>query len=116
MTQAAHNTRPRHDRHSQLSALAMDLSYYLDRLYTTGTTNYATSRITISHLAIYCDAAAQTDPLTSPSFITHSTKTSLRPLSLCLWGIRWPKNQPCISLCFPISPTSFSSQSRLIIF
>ncbi|GAA6087468.1 uncharacterized [Tachysurus ichikawai] len=68
----------RHYRHSQLSALAMELAYYLDHLYTTDTINFTLSPVTISHWAFQCDATTQPDPILPPSAITHSTQTPLR--------------------------------------
>ncbi|GAA6065619.1 uncharacterized [Tachysurus ichikawai] len=77
VSQTAHSSRLCRRRPSQLPALAVELSYYLDRLY-------ATATITISHRALYCDADTQTNPVTSPFSITHSTQSPLHS-----WNYRY---------------------------
>lgn len=84
ITQTAHNSHLHHYRCFQqgvFHAMAVELSYYLDHLYTTEPTNYATTPITISYRALYCDATTQT--ITSPSPITHSTQTPLHLWNYC---------------------------------
>ncbi|GAA6082083.1 uncharacterized [Tachysurus ichikawai] len=73
MTPTTPDGRLRHYRHSQLSALAMELAYYLDHLYTADTINFTLSLI--SHRAFQFDATTQTDPILPPPAITRSTQT-----------------------------------------
>ncbi|GAA6104205.1 uncharacterized [Tachysurus ichikawai] len=72
-TPATPDGRLRHYCH--LSALAVELTYYLDRLYTIDTVNFTLSPVTISHQAFYCEATTQTDPILSPPAIARSTQT-----------------------------------------
>ncbi|GAA6084785.1 uncharacterized [Tachysurus ichikawai] len=81
MTPTTPDVHLRHYRHSQLSALAVELAYYLDHLYTTDTVNFILSPVTISHRAFYCDATTQTDPILSPPAIARSTQTPVRSLN-----------------------------------
>ncbi|GAA6093880.1 uncharacterized [Tachysurus ichikawai] len=104
ITPATSDGRLRHYKHSQLSALAVELSYYLDRLYTTDTVNYTISPVTISHQALCCDATTQTDPIISPPVIARSTQTPLHS-----WNYRYACGPYDGLRVNPVSPYTSSS-------